>query len=67
MNTGFWTGLFAWLFGQEDKEENEAFYCESCNGRISEEEYYEHGGLCRCCRGAPTQRGLPSPPGFPKF
>lgn len=54
------------LFSEEDKENSEEFHCESCNRRISEEEYYEHEGLCRYCRGAPTQRGFPSPPGFPK-
>lgn len=68
MEKDFWTRLFVRLFGQEEskKEENEKFYCESCNKRISEEEYDEHGGLCRYCRGAPTQQGFPSPPGFPK-
>lgn len=40
MNTGSWAGLF----GQEAKyaeniEDTEEFHCESCNGRISEEEY----------------------------
>ncbi|MBM3253133.1 MAG: hypothetical protein FJZ16_02630 [Candidatus Omnitrophica bacterium] len=54
------------LFSKEDKEESEEFHCESCDRRISKEEYYEYGGLCRYCRGAPTQRGFPSPPGFPK-
>lgn len=79
INTGFWAGLLAWLFGgemdSEDLEENkdyedfetEEFCCESCNRRISKEEYDEHGGLCRYCRGAPTQRGFPSLPGFPKM
>lgn len=40
MNTGSWTGLFAWLFGQEgedseDLEDTEEFRCETCNRRIS--------------------------------
>lgn len=53
MNTGFWAGLFGWLFGKEtnsdDLEKNEdlenfdgteEFRCESCNKKITEEEYY---------------------------
>ncbi|RKY30798.1 MAG: hypothetical protein DRP74_06275 [Candidatus Omnitrophota bacterium] len=77
MRTGFWARLFNWLFregeasetlkGEEDFGDTEEFRCESCNRRISEEEYEEHGGLCRYCRGMPTQRGFPSPPGFPKM
>lgn len=79
MITGFWARLFNWLFGEEgDSEEfgdsadydnfddTEEFRCESCNRKISEKEYEEHRGLCRYCRGMPTQRGFPSPPGFPK-
>ena len=47
----------------EDKEE---YRCETCHRKISKEEYEEFNGLCRWCRGAPTQKGFPSPPGFPK-
>lgn len=69
---GFWAKLFASLFKQKDKDiedlqGSEEFRCKSCNEKISEEEYDEHGGLCRYCRGVPTQRGFPSPPGFPKI
>jgi len=45
----------------------EEYRCETCHRRISEEEYDEFNGLCRWCRGAPTQKGFPSPPGFPKM
>lgn len=58
--------FFNWLFGQEG-ENKEEFRCEVCNRRISEEEHEEFNGLCRWCKGAPTQRGFPSPPGFPKL
>lgn len=51
------------VLSTRDKEE---YRCEACNRRISKEEYHEFNGLCRWCRGAPTQRGFPSPPGFPK-
>ena len=48
-------------------EENEEIYkCEGCSRRMSKEEYEEFNGLCRWCRGAPTQKGFPSPPGFPR-
>jgi Zn finger protein HypA/HybF involved in hydrogenase expression len=51
----------------DNLDDTEEFRCESCNRRISEEEYEEHGGLCRNCRGMPTQRGFSSPSGFPKM
>jgi len=52
------------VLSTRDKEE---YRCEACNRRISKKEYHEFNGLCRWCRGAPTQRGFPSPPGFPKL
>jgi len=48
-------------------EDEEEYRCEACNKRISKKEYEEFNGLCRYCRGAPTQKGFPSPPGFPKL
>lgn len=48
------------------EEIEEEYRCKTCHRRISEEEYEEFNGLCRWCRGAPTQKGFPSPPGFPK-
>jgi len=47
-------------------EDEEEYRCKACNRIISKEEYEEFDGLCRWCRGAPTQKGFPSPPGFPK-
>lgn len=47
MNTGFWAGLFGWIFGEEEKEEENKFYCKSCGKEISEEEYGEFDGLCK--------------------
>ncbi|MFZ6016703.1 MAG: thermonuclease family protein [Nitrospirota bacterium] len=48
------------------EEIKEEFRCETCHKEISEKEYYEFNGLCQWCRGAPTQKGFPSPPGFPR-
>lgn len=53
--------------GKSKDKEGEEYRYETCNRRISGEEYYEFNGLCKHCRGAPTQRGFPSSPGFPKL
>ncbi|MEW6162538.1 MAG: HNH endonuclease signature motif containing protein [Nitrospirota bacterium] len=46
---------------------NGIFYCQQCLREISEQEFEEFGGLCRQCRGMPSQKGFPAPPGFPKL
>jgi hypothetical protein len=56
--------------GDEDREEYisevKEFRCIECNRKVTEEEFFELGGLCKRCRGMPTQHGFPKPPGFPK-
>lgn len=61
MKKKFFNGSFS-----QKGENKEEYQCEICNKRISKEEHEEFNGLCRWCRGAPTQKGFPSPPGFPR-
>lgn len=51
MNGGFWAGLFGWIFGEEEKEEEreDGLFCESCGKEIPEEEHGEFNGLCKEC------------------
>lgn len=46
---------------------NEIFHCQQCGKEISEQEFDELLGLCRQCRGMPSQKGFPAPPRFPKL
>jgi len=50
-----------------DISEEAQFLCSSCGREVSEQEYWEFGGLCKRCRGMPLQQKFPAPPGFPKL
>jgi len=48
--------FMSWMFfndmekdRKEDQEEENKFYCESCEEEITEEEYKKHNKMCKKC------------------
>jgi len=55
------------ILENETNNTDYAFFCRNCGRGITTEDYISYDGLCKYCRGMITQRGFPSPLGFPKL
>ena len=59
-----WNGIL----NDIDSDDGDYFICKNCGRRISADDFYNHDGLCKFCRGMMAQKNFPlRPHGFPGF